>query len=265
MKIKTKLKLALLIVPIMLIANFQVVFAAEEDAPPSLVIGDFEDEEAPPSVNITIPDDDEEEAPPSLNITLPDDNPDQPPQEEEENDNPDQPPGNNDGDTNDVKLTKVSISPQKLNPIIDEAKISYKISKQAKIEVKILDANGQTVATLVDDQIKGSGSHSVNWYGTKDNAKNAKAVSAGIYKYKVIAKTLSGQTKDTKEGNIEIFYGQVQTPKADNQNGDPDQAKATVTLNNSTSGKTAETGPGILIYPLIPLAAWVIKKKIIKK
>ena len=39
------------------------------------------------------------------------------------------------------------------------------------------------------------------------------------------------------------------------------QSAATVAVQNAQSGKTAETGPGILIYTLLPLGAFILKRK----
>ncbi len=253
MKIKTKQKLGLATIIILMFSQ-NVVFAADADAPPSL---DFE---APPSLVIDLGDDD-------------DDNPVQPPVDDGDDDNgngnPQQPPDNDDGDeeaTSNIKITNVSVSPKKLNPIIDEARLSYKISKQAKIEVKLLDKDGQVVATLLNDETQSAGTHTVNWFGTKGNSKSGKAVDAGTYTFKITAKNLAGQTKDTEEVKLEVVFGQTQSlvqpppPKSS----DPNQTQATLSLNNSKSGKTAATGPGMLVYPLIPLA-YLIQRKLRKK
>lgn len=247
MKTNTKLKIGLIAILAVVLSHTNLSYAADEDAPPSL---DFEQ---PPGLEVEIPDDD-------------DGNPDQPPDEEDGDDgNPDQPP-DGDGSGATVKISKVSANPQKFNPSIDNTRISYTISKKAKVEVKILDGAGQTVATLLNNQTLNAGNHNVNWLGTSNNSKSGPAVKKGVYTYKITAKNAStSATEDTKQGQIEIIGGTTGTGNGSGtgtgtQTGNNNQNQATVALNNSRSGTTAETGPGVLIYTLLPAAYFIHRK-----
>lgn len=201
---------------------------------------------------------DDSDAPPSLSIKI--DTPKNP-------ENPD-PPKNPDppasGGT--LKITKADAYPKGFNPTVSESKISYEVNKDAVIEIKITDSNSLNVAKLVENKKITAGEYFVNWKGTSNNEQNGVILAPGTYKYKILAKDpVTSEVKDTAEGEINLIYsvpktegpGTVQPPVVI----DKQQAKATQTLNNSTSGKTAKTGPGILIYAIFPLVGYIITRK----
>ena len=172
-----------------------------------------------------------------------------------------------------INLANAKVEPKKFNPAIDEVEISYTIfsSYGAKIEVKILNEDKEKVVTLVDKK-QDSGKQTVKWYGTKDNKEDGELVEAGIYTYKIIAKNpTTSDTEDTEDGEIEVFISNVindddddEAPKADgNDKSDAGntQVNATMALNNTNTGEVANTGPGVLIYALLPLASLIVINK----
>lgn len=215
--------------------------ADDSDAPPSLSIKiDTQKNPTPPA--------DDSDAPPGLKIDLAGKNPD--------------PPAS--GGT--IKITKADAYPKGFNPTVSESKISYEVNKDAVIEIKITDSNNLNVAKLVENKKITAGEYFVNWKGTSNNEQNGVILAPGTYKYKILAKDpVTSEVKDTAEGEINLIYsvpktegpGTVQPPVVI----DKQQAKATQTLNNSTSGKTAKTGPGILIYAVFPLVGYIITRK----
>lgn len=200
------------------------------------------------------PPDDDDEAPPSLTIKT--DNPEPP----DTPDNPDTPSGGT------LKITKADAYPKGFNPTVSESKISYEVNQDAVIEVKITNSNDLNVAKLVENKKISAGDYFVNWKGTSNNEQNGTILAPGTYKYKILAKDPNtSEIKDTAEGEISLIYsapqtedkGDVEPPKEI----DKQEAKATQTLNNSTSGKTAKTGPDILIYSIFPIAGYFISRR----
>ncbi len=176
-----------------------------------------------------------------------------------------------DGDNTTIKITKVSAYPKGLHPSINSSKIYYTLSKEATLEIRISDHTGKTIIKLIDDQKVEAGDHFITWYGTQNNVKEGTALKNGTYKFKIIAKNpKTGDIEDTEEGEINLSYqspptpptgtGQTPTGQTSGEKNN-DQAKATQTLQNSTTGKTAKTGPGVLIYFLFPLAGYFITRK----
>ncbi|MDP3444859.1 MAG: FlgD immunoglobulin-like domain containing protein, partial [Ignavibacteria bacterium] len=76
------------------------------------------------------------------------------------------------------------------NPFNPETAISYTLAKQEFVTVKIYDALGKEIRTLVNQE-REAGSYKTNWNGTDDNGN---LVSSGIYFYKINAGKFS-QTK----------------------------------------------------------------------
>lgn len=69
------------------------------------------------------------------------------------------------------------------NPFNPTTTIRYQLQKSAQVSLKVYDAMGREVRSLVDEKIP-SGAHAVNWDG-KDNSR--RAVSSGLYFYKLRA------------------------------------------------------------------------------
>ncbi|MEK7086009.1 MAG: hypothetical protein AAB953_03275 [Patescibacteria group bacterium] len=214
----------------------QLVFAVNDDTPPSLNIdtGSGSDNDSPPSIVI------------DMN-------------------------GNNNGnagnsDNTKIKITKADAFPKGFNPTVTNTKITYAINKEAIIEIKIVDSSGQTVVKLIDDKKISKGEYFVNWYGTTDNEEGGPVVKTGTYQYKILAKnTQTKAVEDTADDEINLIYFTLEDmPKDDGKSDEvvnKDQADATMTLNNSKSGKTAETGPGVIIYSIFPIIGYFLSRK----
>lgn len=175
------------------------------------------------------------------------------------------PPGGNQSSGN-IKITKHSAFPVGFNPLINETKITYTISAKAEVEIRILTQSGVTITTLVDNKVLDKGEYFVWWDGTNSASGNGKVVDPATYQYKITAKDPNnGTVKDVKTGNINVVY----VKSADFENGSTspvtvppvnNQAQATVAMQGATGGKTAGTGPGILIYALFPLGGYFISR-----
>ncbi|MBI4235086.1 hypothetical protein HY604_02180 [Candidatus Peregrinibacteria bacterium] len=175
------------------------------------------------------------------------------------------PPGGDQSSGN-IKITKHSVFPVGFNPLINESKIAYTISAKAEVEIRILTQSGVTITTLVDNKVLDQGEYFVYWDGTNNASGNGKVVDPATYQYKITAKDPNnGTVKDVKTGNVNVVY----VKSADFENGSSssvtvppvnNQAQATVAMQNATGGKTAGTGPGILIYALFPLAGYFISR-----
>lgn len=237
--IKNEHKLiSLLILGILMTIGFAAVTYAADDEPPALTIDIPEDEEAPPSVEINIPaEEGDTDGPPSLDLSLPDN----------------------------IRITSHDVYPEGFNPLNTETEISYSISDDAEMTVKIVDEDEDTVVVLVDNEDEDEGSHVIEWDGA--NTSDV-LVDPGDYQYEIIAKHPdTHEIEDMAEGDITVIYTST-TPRPSGQQGsgvDQIQARATVALQNSATGSVSETGPGILIYGLLPIAGYILARKKIKK
>lgn len=220
---------------------FSIVAQAEE-APPSIIINDSS------SAN-------DSEKPPGIIINIPDDNP-PPPDDNNDDDNND--PDDFEDPSNDINITDDDAEPSNFNPAIEHSKISFTLSDEALVEVRIENFDGETVVKLVEDKKVDADDHYVNWYGTEDNYEDGEIVRDGTYTYKIIARNPVSKTiEDTADGKITVSAFMV----PDQVIGNPaDQAKATVILQNEFKGQTSKTGPTMIIYFAFPLAYFFIRK-----
>ncbi len=69
------------------------------------------------------------------------------------------------------------------NPFNPSTSISFALPTKSNVEIMIYNALGQSVKRLVNQELS-AGIHSVSWDGKNDNGK---AVSSGMYLYKIIA------------------------------------------------------------------------------
>jgi hypothetical protein len=182
-----------------------------------------------------------------------------------------------------IKITEFNADPKGINPLINESKISYKISAKAKIEVKIIDKSGVEVVKLIDNKDIDKGEYYVWWNGTNKTDNSGEVVPPGTYTYKITAKDpVTGEVKDVKTGEINAIY-QVASGDFENSNGsttttteiqsnsttkasvvssqDASNIAATVSLQNAQNGVTAGTGTPVLIYVLLPVAGYLLTRK----
>ncbi len=66
------------------------------------------------------------------------------------------------------------------NPFNPNTKIDYTLASTERVHIDILNVMGQTVRTLVDEQV-GPGAHTVEWDATDDNGRQ---VASGMYFYR---------------------------------------------------------------------------------
>lgn len=164
-----------------------------------------------------------------------------------------------------VKISDVTVFPAGFNPTIENTKISYTTSQEALINLTITDSSGQLVATLVNNQDMKAGKHFTKWAGNRGNI-DATIIAPGTYNYKIVAKNIkTNNIEDSKDGTISLIYTPgtttVDTARSNDQKINQQQITATLTLNNTKKGKTAKTGPDVLIYGLFPLAGYLITRK----
>lgn len=193
-----------------------------------------------------------------------------------------------------IKLEKVKTSPQSFNPLVNDTKISFSVTAPAIISVRVYNSKGQVVVTLVNDDEVKKGDHFVWWDGTDSNTGKGDVVEPGKYQYKVSASDpKTDQTKDTETGEINVVYAKTSsagsgdfedggtvvatsvTTTTDNSGTSQNvigqtntqtqdqiyQANATMAMQNATTGTTSETGPGVLLYSLLPLAGYFLTRK----
>ena len=93
---------------------------------------------------------------------------------------------------------KDTAAPLVFSPENSELEISFKMEREADVTIEIRD-NSDVVATVVENENFGEGSHSVYWNG-KD--KYGDYADDGIYEYKIVASNNKG--KDTEKGKFEV-------------------------------------------------------------
>lgn len=178
----------------------------------------------------------------------------------------------------DLEITDHDVFPVQFNPLTNETKITYEISADAVIDIKIIDHTGVTVYELLSDEDVEEGDYYVWWDGTD----GSEVVASGEYQYKIYAKDPDDdEVKDIKSGEVKALYASLPEDFEDVTDPDPivsepvattvtattttttqSQAAATVALQSAETGVTAETGPEALIYLLLPLGGLLIKRKI---
>jgi len=91
----------------------------------------------------------------------------------------------------DAKLTRNSLDPAYPNPFNPTTTIRYTIKERAHVSLKVYNAAGQLVRTLVDEVQSPDGVQPMTW----DGANNAgQTVSSGVYFYRMVTKNFA-QTK----------------------------------------------------------------------
>jgi 3',5'-cyclic AMP phosphodiesterase CpdA len=84
-----------------------------------------------------------------------------------------------------VNLPKTFAMPQNYpNPFSNETKIDYQLPRDCKVDLKIYDVTGRLVKTLINNDEKMAGYHTVLWDGKNDIGEN---VVNGIYFYVIKA------------------------------------------------------------------------------
>ncbi|MFH1218752.1 MAG: FlgD immunoglobulin-like domain containing protein, partial [Candidatus Peregrinibacteria bacterium] len=182
-----------------------------------------------------------------------------------------------------IKITSASAYPTGFNPLTDTTTITFKISARAKIELKITDDRGVTITTLGEETLSAD-QYELEWDGTNSAGT---VVDPGTYYFKILAKDpTSSELKDSKTGVINIIYQNAQSTDFENTstsastatttptsnptttttttpvfNAPTTNSQAMVSLSNATTGVTAETGPSVLLYALLPLTSFLFKRR----
>lgn len=187
-----------------------------------------------------------------------------------------------------VTLSNVKASPSKFDPIAvtdAETKIQFKIDGPAFIDITITGEDDYELKLLEDEEVTEAGEYEEIWYGTEDNDITGIVVPVGEYDFTVTAKNEAGDTLDTASGKVEVDYdanvnsntNAVPTTTTTTTTTTPTttpaatvpttttpastQAAATMAVQNRDTGRTSETGPGILIYAALPAFGFFLRKK----
>lgn len=101
-----------------------------------------------------------------------------------------------------VTIGTISADPYAIRPSFNEtAEIQYVLSGSANVTVQIKALNGDLINTLVNNQSKSAGTHTVTWFG--DNTAGEKM--AGQASYYVSIDAVSGGSTFNKKGNIAVL------------------------------------------------------------
>ncbi len=160
--------------------------------------------------------------------------------------------------SSECKITEDKAYPVGFNPDQnEETKISFTINCDLLIELNILDLSKNKIVTIVDDEEKSAKEHEFTWDGTINNSGGA-YVDNGAYQYQIIAKNIESKEEvDKAEGDINVIIAGTPATPTDDQ--------ATISLQNTATGTTAETGPGILIYGVFPILGALYNRRKAKK
>ncbi len=104
-----------------------------------------------------------------------------------------------DNDAGDLRITSLELSDDEFDPDFEDVEISFRITDDAEVTVRVYDDNDDLVAELWDDRDRDEGNHELIWDGDDDDNDQ---VSDGDYTIKVIAD--SGDDTDTEEIEVEV-------------------------------------------------------------
>lgn len=77
-----------------------------------------------------------------------------------------------------------SLSQNYPNPFNPTTTINFSLPERVRVELKIYDLLGREVATLIDGDEIGAGTHRVQWNGRN---RFGETVSTGVYFYRIVA------------------------------------------------------------------------------
>ncbi len=111
---------------------------------------------------------------------------------------------------NPVKVDNIKINPLSINPGVSKVNISYNISKDALVTIKIIDSNNDTIRNLINHASRNSGLNVEEWDG-KD--KNGNYVSDDNYLIKIEAVNVQAMQNIAPFGVSGRGYGQLLKPR----------------------------------------------------
>jgi hypothetical protein len=94
------------------------------------------------------------------------------------------------GNSNNLPL-KTQLTGNYPNPFNPDTTIKFSLKETGQVRLDIFNTKGQKVTTLVNSNLE-KGQHQINWDGKDDNGK---AVTSGIYYYKMTTKDFSNIKK----------------------------------------------------------------------
>jgi uncharacterized repeat protein (TIGR01451 family) len=98
-----------------------------------------------------------------------------------------------DADVSRAESTKMVVLASNLKEFRDRTQLTYVLSREAKVTVKVLDQNAAPVRVLVENEQKAAGDHALTWDGLSNDGV---PVPAGTYEYQVTA--VDGEEHQTK-------------------------------------------------------------------
>ncbi|MBD3156529.1 hypothetical protein GF369_01750 [Candidatus Peregrinibacteria bacterium] len=104
-----------------------------------------------------------------------------------------------DEDAGGVRITSLELSDDEFDPDYEDVEISFRITEDAEVTVRVYDDDDDFVAELWDDRDRDEGNHDLEWDGRDDDDDQ---VSDGNYTIKVIAD--DGDDTDTDEIEVEV-------------------------------------------------------------
>jgi hypothetical protein len=245
-----------------------------EDAPPSLDLSGFFNEEPPPQFNPEFEEENnnqnagDEGAPPNVDFDGFFDGQDGGNGENPDVNNDDNGNNNNDGNVNtpnfSLRITDHQAVPSTFNPLTGETTISYDLSEDARVDVEIFNNDGQRVLYLLRNDAQDDGDNAIRWEGTTNGRSDGQIVARGNYSYKITAKDpASGIAAATATGNITVQY--FANVDNDGSGFSASNDQNIVALNNTPPEVTSHTGPGVLVYAMCPLFAYFYNRRKFKK
>ena len=149
-----------------------------------------------------------------------------------------------------AKFTTAKVYPIGFNPKTVSTIFTYKVSKDAFVDLKITDEANVPVVTLMENEpVLANKEFIFSWNGTDTNDALGKILKVGKYFYTFSAKaSAQAVASDTKIGEVNIIYGtnerDIMLP--------PD-----VPINNYPPEDTTGTGPETAIYLVLPLIGYL--------
>ncbi|MFA5948292.1 MAG: hypothetical protein WC806_04995, partial [Candidatus Gracilibacteria bacterium] len=169
-----------------------------------------------------------------------------------------------DDESDEIEIVSASVYPKGMNPLVNEAKITYELSAAATVELKIIDSSGRTVVKLVDnEEVDGDQEYFVWWNGTDSTAEGGKIVLPGKYFFKLTVKTSDGKVADVADGSINIIYAtDFENPPLTGPGGPATTDPLNVlSLHNNPPATTSGTGPEMFVYLGFPVIGYFVSRK----
>ncbi len=159
-----------------------------------------------------------------------------------------------------AQITNHEAKPAGFNSYEEESTlIRFSINCNVLIELNILDSSNNQVLSIVDNIEKSPNDYEYSWNGTFNNLRGGAYVSTGQYQYEIIAKDIeSGEVIDVVKNIINLIVIEEETKEEVKE---ANRDAASMALQNTSEGSTAETGPEVLIYTMLPASGVLYHRK----